>query len=237
MRCSKCGKEFGEGVNCQNCGVDRVTGLANYSNYGTSDYQGTNASYNESSYSPSPKTTVCYACSEIIPVGSTFCPVCGKKLSVVCPNCGNEYSSQYPVCNKCGTNREEYNKAEKKREAERERNIRRKKEEEAKKEKEQKIINDALQLKKELHSKIGCVIIGLSTVLGVIVSVTLFHNILGSGGNIIGDIFLDILRGGLFGLLIGGGIVSYTIDWDKRNREIVNKWKKEHPNDPRSKYL
>ena len=92
-------------------------------------------------------------------------------------------------------------------------------------------------MKKELHSKIGCVIIGLSTVLGVIVSVTLFHNILVSGGNIIGDIFLDILRGGLLGLLIGGGIVSYTIDWDKRNREIVNKWKKEHPNDPRSKYL
>lgn len=110
MKCSKCGKEFGEGVNCQNCGVDRVTGLANYSNYGTSDYQGTNASYNESSYSPSPKTTVCYACSEIIPLGSTFCPVCGKKLLVTCPNCGFEYSSQFPVCSKCGTDREQYNK-------------------------------------------------------------------------------------------------------------------------------
>ena len=110
MRCSKCGKEFGEGVNCQNCGVDRVTGLANYCSYGTSDYQGSNASYNESSYSPSPKTTVCYACSEIIPLGSTFCPVCGKKLLVTCPNCGFEYSSQFPVCSKCGTDREQYNK-------------------------------------------------------------------------------------------------------------------------------
>lgn len=110
MKCSKCGKEFGEGVNCQNCGVDRVTGLANYSSYGTSGYQGTNASYNESSYSPSPKTTVCYACSEIIPLGSTFCPVCGKKLLVTCPNCGFEYSSQFPVCSKCGTDREQYNK-------------------------------------------------------------------------------------------------------------------------------
>ena len=50
MRCSKCGKEFGEGVNCQCCGVDRVTGLANYSSYGTSDYQGTNTSNIDSSY-------------------------------------------------------------------------------------------------------------------------------------------------------------------------------------------
>jgi hypothetical protein len=115
MKCSKCGKEFGEGVNCQNCGVDRVTGLANYSNYGTSDYQGTN----ESSYSPSPKTTVCYACSEIIPLGSTFCPVCGKKLLVTCPNCGFEYSSQFPVCSKCGTNREEYNERKRREEEER----------------------------------------------------------------------------------------------------------------------
>ena len=34
MKCAACGKEFGDGGNCQNCGVDRVTGLANYSGYG-----------------------------------------------------------------------------------------------------------------------------------------------------------------------------------------------------------
>ena len=110
MRCSKCGKEFGEGVNCQYCGIDRVTGLANYSGYGKSDYQGGNTSHYDSSYNSSPKTMVCYACSEIIPLGSTFCPVCGKKLLVTCPKCGHDYSSQYPVCSKCGTNREQYNK-------------------------------------------------------------------------------------------------------------------------------
>ena len=31
MKCAVCGKEFGDGTNCQNCGVDRVIGLGNYS--------------------------------------------------------------------------------------------------------------------------------------------------------------------------------------------------------------
>jgi predicted RNA-binding Zn-ribbon protein involved in translation (DUF1610 family) len=108
MKCSKCGKEFGSGTNCQNCGIDRVTGLANYSGY--DGHAGSN-SYDSPNYGgqTSPKTTVCYACNEIIPLGATFCPVCGKKLLVTCPNCGHEYSSQYPVCSKCGTNRKEYN--------------------------------------------------------------------------------------------------------------------------------
>ena len=120
MRCSKCGKEFGSGTNCQNCGIDRVTGLANYSGYDS--HAGSN-SYDSSSYGgqTSQKTTVCYACSEIIPLGATFCPVCGKKLLVTCPKCGHEYSSQYPVCSKCGTNREEYNERKRREEEERQR--------------------------------------------------------------------------------------------------------------------
>ena len=112
MKCSNCGKEFGTGTHCQHCGVDRVTGLANYNGYNNS---GDSSGYNSSNFGGSPKTTVCYACSEIIPLGSTFCPVCGKKLLVTCPNCGHEYSSQYPVCSKCGTNRNQYLKKEKER--------------------------------------------------------------------------------------------------------------------------
>ena len=115
MRCSKCGKEFGTGTHCQHCGVDRVTGLANYNGYNNS---GNSSGYNSSNYGASPKTTVCYACSEIIPLNSTFCPVCGKKLLVTCPKCGHEYSSQFPVCSKCGTNREEYNERKRKEEEE-----------------------------------------------------------------------------------------------------------------------
>ena len=123
MRCSKCGKEFGEGVNCQNCGVDRVTGLANYSSYGTSGYQGTNASYYDSSYNYSPKTMACYSCGEIIPSDSKFCPMCGRELFVICPTCGVVSSSQYLFCNQCGTNIKEYlEKRDKKEQKKRKRN-------------------------------------------------------------------------------------------------------------------
>ena len=114
MKCSKCGKEFGEGINCQYCGVDRVTGLANYGGYdGSAGRNGDDPSFN-GGYAA--KTTVCYACNEIIPIGATYCPVCGKKLLVTCPKCGYEYSSQYPVCSKCGTNRNQYLEEEKERE-------------------------------------------------------------------------------------------------------------------------
>jgi hypothetical protein len=115
MKCSSCGKEFGAGTHCQHCGVDRVTGLANYNGYNNS---GDSSGYNSSNYGGGSKTTVCFACSEIIPLNSTFCPVCGKKLLVTCPKCGHEYSSQFPVCSKCGTNREEYNERKRKEEEE-----------------------------------------------------------------------------------------------------------------------
>ncbi len=115
MRCSNCGKEFGTGTHCKNCGVDRVTGLANYNGYNNS---GNSSEYNSPNYGGNPRTTVCYACSEIIPLGATYCPVCGKKLLVTCPNCGHEYSSQFPVCSECGTNREEYNERKRREEEE-----------------------------------------------------------------------------------------------------------------------
>ena len=117
MKCANCGKEFGSGTHCQNCGIDRVAGLANYSGYDS--HAGSNG-YDSSSYGgqTSPKTTVCYACNEIIPLGATYCPVCGKKLIVTCPNCGHEYSSQYSVCSECGTNRIEYEERKKKEEEE-----------------------------------------------------------------------------------------------------------------------
>ena len=118
MKCSSCGKEFGAGTHCQHCGVDRVTGLANYNGYNNScDSSG----HNSSNYGASSKTTVCFACGEIIPANSEFCPYCSKQLYVTCPKCGNTYSSQYPACNKCGTNRESYHKQQ---EAERQRAIR-----------------------------------------------------------------------------------------------------------------
>ena len=110
MKCSKCGREFGEGAHCQNCGADRVTGLGNYSGYNRPS-GGYEPHYNSSSNGGyASNTTVCYACNEIIPKDSIYCPVCGRQLLVECPKCGSTYSSQYKICSKCGTNREQYYK-------------------------------------------------------------------------------------------------------------------------------
>lgn len=51
---------------------------------------------------------VCYNCANVIPRDSEYCPCCRIKLYEVCPKCGHRYSSQYKICNKCGTDREEY---------------------------------------------------------------------------------------------------------------------------------
>lgn len=120
MKCSVCGKEFGEGMICQNCGVDRVTGLGNYSGYETPNGNATsrsssgsqNGSYRQEVVSQPKivevKSIVCYNCGEIIPADSKFCPHCSTSLYVTCPKCGHEYSSQYPACGQCGTNRKAF---------------------------------------------------------------------------------------------------------------------------------
>ena len=51
---------------------------------------------------------ICYKCGNDIPSDSEYCPFCGIKLFVTCPKCGHTHSSQYPICNKCGTNRANY---------------------------------------------------------------------------------------------------------------------------------
>jgi hypothetical protein len=87
-----------------------------------------------------PQMMFCYKCNNVIPGNSTFCPYCQIKLFTECPKCGAKYSSQYPACGQCGTNREEYLRAQR-REQERkeaiERENRRKRLEEALAQKEQ----------------------------------------------------------------------------------------------------
>ena len=86
-----------------------------------------------------PQMMFCYKCNNVIPGNSTFCPYCQIKLFVECPKCGAKYSSQYPACNNCGTNREEFLQMQR-REAERkaaiERENRRRQEIEERKRKE-----------------------------------------------------------------------------------------------------
>ena len=132
MKCNVCGQEFGNGAYCQHCKADRITALGNYSggynapdvpnnvtsdtNTGssnpTSGYSSGNDSYNSAKRSGARNSgeqfMVCYNCANVIPRDSEYCPCCRIKLYEVCPKCGHRYSSQYKICNKCGTDREEY---------------------------------------------------------------------------------------------------------------------------------
>jgi valyl-tRNA synthetase len=119
MKCAVCGKEFGNGANCKNCGTDRVTGLGNYGGYTAPSNSSANVESSSRRENPhqivdnEPKivkvsSMICHACGEIIPADSKFCPHCSTSLYVTCPKCGHEYSSQYPACSKCGTNRNDY---------------------------------------------------------------------------------------------------------------------------------
>jgi RNA polymerase subunit RPABC4/transcription elongation factor Spt4 len=117
MKCAVCGKEFGTGSNCKHCGSDKFTGLGNYSGYNAPVVNdNTQASFesaerqnlNSSPQPDNPGSIICYACGEIIPSDSKFCPYCSRELFVVCPKCGHKYSSQFPACNQCGTNRNKY---------------------------------------------------------------------------------------------------------------------------------
>lgn len=210
MKCSVCGKEFGEGTNCQYCGVDRVTGLANFGSYGTSDYQRTNTSHNDLIYN-SPKTMVCYACNEIIPSNSEYCPYCKKKLYETCPKCGATYSSQFKVCNKCGTDRREFLNRQRKEE-----------EQIRKKEKEQQYKKEAQLVKGELKPSL--------TIIYAPVAIIMFIFFL--SWNSLSNFVSFIIPVLLFIWMAVSNSVCESIHNSK-----VSKWKQEHPNDPRCKYL
>lgn len=119
MKCSVCSKEFGTGTHCQYCGVDRVTGLGNYRGYNvpisTDLDDEEHVPYTEqrgqsvtNQHLVNVGSIVCYACGEVIPNNSKFCPYCSTELFVKCLKCGQTYSSQYPACNQCGTKRDSF---------------------------------------------------------------------------------------------------------------------------------
>jgi RNA polymerase subunit RPABC4/transcription elongation factor Spt4 len=93
MRCAVCGKEFGTGNNCQHCGSDKFTGLGNYCGYNAPVGNGNtpiqaegidNQSTNYLLQTENVGVIACYACGEIIPADSKFCPYCSKELYVKC---------------------------------------------------------------------------------------------------------------------------------------------------------
>lgn len=115
MICNICHKEFGNGVACQHCGIDRVAALGNYQGYSPhANDVNKDLPRTQSPVEP-PRNfvkdvdfIVCYSCAEVIPGNSEYCPKCGRSLYHVCPHCKKKYSSQYSICQYCGTNRVDF---------------------------------------------------------------------------------------------------------------------------------
>ncbi len=228
MRCSVCGKEFGTGCNCQHCGVDRVTGLANYGGYNPSTGSNSDRSDKYQQYGSSSNggcnsfnTMICYACEEIIPANSEYCPHCRKKLFETCPKCGHKYSSQYRVCNKCGTDRIQY-KLEL--EAQKRLAARRERDRQIEVEYEKKLSQEAFKLSTKIQGNW----IGIWWIVSVLIPLIIIGFISEKVG---GTVTISVIVGCLFVGAIGQAII---IDLGKKK---VKRWKQEHPNDPRSKYL
>lgn len=174
MKCSICKGLFGNGEYCQNCGVDKVAGLGNYTGYDAQSVDVVKNSKHNITSSPKtqflpsavgadvahcvvPEYVICYHCTSAIPGESEFCPMCGINLYVRCPQCNNKFSSQYKFCNMCGLNLQKFiedqeKKAEQKRLAEQRRLEKLRREELQKAEEARKMqeIKKQEQIEKEL---------------------------------------------------------------------------------------
>lgn len=116
MKCHLCGQVFGEGINCQNCGADRVAGLGAFHGYHPDGKNGMRTIGDQTLESRN-NTILCFHCGEVIPEDSNYCPYCSSSLYVSCPQCSFRYQVRYPACPQCGTNREAYKKREQERRA------------------------------------------------------------------------------------------------------------------------
>lgn len=116
------------------------------------DYSQT-VSQPQPSFQPIPQSQMmfCYKCNNVIPENSRYCPYCKVELYATCPKCGQKYSSQYPICNQCGTNRQEYLELQKKEQEriERRKRIERNKQEELERQKQEKDRQEKLDKAKE----------------------------------------------------------------------------------------
>lgn len=203
MKCSKCGQEFGDGLNCQHCGVDRVTGLANFNGY-----QGNAISSQSTSQNGSPSNTmVCHACGEIIPMHSIFCPYCSKNLYVTCPKCGSTYSSQFPACSNCGTNREIYYKQQ---EVERQKAAREKEERERRIREWEQITEGKAELERKTNMKLLLLFL-LLCVCGIILTYTpIWYSLFPSWKNT--DLISRVLFSPVIGFMLFLGL-SEISEW------------------------
>jgi len=208
MKCSVCSKEFGTGTHCQHCGVDRVTGLANYSGFDNHS-RSANHHYTDNAGQSSNNITACYSCGEIIPSDAEYCPYCRKKLYEECPKCGKTYSSQFDNCPKCGTNRVQYYnklKAE---------------------EEERTIRNEAAQIRESFSSSALYVFIFI-VFEGVLLSIFIYFL----------EYMTTIWSWIIVILVSAWGCPFLSdVICEKVKDEKIEKWKQENPSDPRCKYL
>ena len=164
MKCNKCGADFGEGLYCQHCGIDRVEGLGSFHGL----HPNAEASSDQTHGSTTPggisisrtDSMLCFSCGEIIPGEAEYCPYCKISQYVICPKCGLRYLAQYPNCYKCGTNRNDYLKQQENEQEERRRKEAeaRRKAEETRREEEEKRRREEearrareIQRQKEVH--------------------------------------------------------------------------------------
>lgn len=238
MKCSVCGKEFGAGGICQHCGTDRVTGLGSYSGYDVpkdslsgDTFTPQGGPYRQDVFAqPQVGQTgsiVCYACGEIIPADSIYCPQCSRRLYEPCPKCGHKCSTQYPACNACGTNRSEYLEEQRKRIEEKKKKEKEKEKAKIQTEQEKKEAQkEAAKIRKELEydstmpilSSLG---VGFLLIIGVCSSMAESES---------GDVLALIM-------IIIAIIAIIIIYSDSRTEENIERWKKEHPNHRATPYL
>lgn len=248
MKCAICHHEFGAGEVCQSCGADKFVGLGHYTGYQTPDSLQTPSSPNAPHPMPASampaNMTACYACGEIIPAESKFCPYCSQKLWTECPKCGKVYSSQYPVCSECGTHRENYlaeierQEQEKKRKEEEERRkheewlnspegqaeLKRIKQEEAKKEAEKEAEQIRCKIKAEDDIMYGAISLTILVFVLVLASIMFY---------------LPWVQYILMVFIITG-FVFFKADSRIKKRLLekrIENWKRKHPNHRATPYL
>lgn len=62
MKCSKCGKEFGNGSTCMNCGADRVSALGEFEGFGREGIKSSRPTHTGNVQQTSSGYVICYHC-------------------------------------------------------------------------------------------------------------------------------------------------------------------------------
>ena len=206
---------------------------------------------------------ICHACGEIIPADSKFCPHCSTSLYVTCPKCGHEYSSQYPACSKCGTNRQKYEeeqtrirwaKIDEENKRKREQEKARKQHEEwlktpegkAETERKRKAEAEVQKLKQRANEIRVDLLNQCSTdkstrsiggIMAIVISPIILYCLLGRGGGSGGEALIVTLLCLVAFVMFIGGVYYLILGIASNPEDYISEYKRNHPDEPVSKYL